>query len=111
AADEAVTPAQICVRSYGNDQQRVCENLARRTVDRCGDRAHPVTVTCVRHPGTEISLQNCSVQPLLRTTRGDVSARKTYDLLDEPTGPDYAGLLECALLQCTTAGGTRRPLG
>jgi hypothetical protein len=43
------------------------------------------------------------VQPFLRTTRGDVSARKTYDLLDEPTGPDYAGLLECALVQCTTA--------
>ena len=43
------------------------------------------------------------MQPLLRTTRGDVSARKTYDLLDEPTGPDYAGLLECALVQCTTA--------
>ena len=43
------------------------------------------------------------MQPLLGTTRGDVSARKTYDLLDEPTGPDYAGLLECALVQCTTA--------
>jgi len=43
------------------------------------------------------------VQPLLRTSRSDVSARKTYDLLDEPTGPDYAGLLECALVQCTTA--------
>ena len=43
------------------------------------------------------------MQPFLRTTRGDVSARKTYDLLDEPTGPDYAGLLECALVQCTTA--------
>jgi hypothetical protein len=43
------------------------------------------------------------VQPLLRTSHSDVSARKTYDLLDEPTGPDYAGLLECALVQCTTA--------
>ena len=43
------------------------------------------------------------MQPLLRTSRSDVSARKTYDLLDEPTGPDYAGLLECALVQCTTA--------
>src|SRR5579862_3447487 len=57
----------------------------------------------------EISLQNCSVQPLLRTSRSDVSARKTYDLLDEPTGPDYAGLLECALVQCTTAVLTVRP--
>ena len=37
------------------------------------------------------SLQNCSVQPFLRTSHSDVSARKTYDLLDEPTGPDYAG--------------------
>jgi hypothetical protein len=43
------------------------------------------------------------VQPFLRTSHSDVSARKTYDLLDEPTGPDYAGLLECALVQCTTA--------
>jgi len=43
------------------------------------------------------------VQPLLGTSRSDISARKTYDLLDEPTGADYAGLLECALVQCTTA--------
>src|SRR6202142_1561821 len=50
-----------------------------------------------------ISLQNCTVQPFLRTSHSDVSARKTYDLLDEPTGPDYAGLLECALVQCSTA--------
>ncbi len=44
-----------------------------------------------------------AVQPLLRTSHSDISARKTYDLLDEPTGVDYAGLLECALVQCATA--------
>ncbi len=49
------------------------------------------------------------MQPFLRTSHSDVSARKTYDLLDEPTGPDYAGLLECALVQCTTAVLTVRP--
>ena len=43
------------------------------------------------------------MQPLLRTSRSDVSARKTYDLLDEPTGPDYAGLLECALVHAHDA--------
>jgi hypothetical protein len=45
----------------------------------------------------------------MRTSQSDASARKTYDLLDEPTGPDYAGLLECALVQCTTAVLTVRP--
>lgn len=43
------------------------------------------------------------VQSLLGTSHSDISARKTYDLLDEPTGADYSGLLECALVQCTTA--------
>ncbi len=44
-----------------------------------------------------------AVQPLLRTSHSDISARRTYDLLDEPTGADYAALLECALVQCATA--------
>lgn len=39
---------------------------------------------------------------LLRTSRSDVSARKTYDLMDEPVGADYDALLDCALTQCAT---------
>jgi len=42
-------------------------------------------------------------RPLLRTSRTDVSARKTYDLIDEPCGPEYDALLDGALAQCTTA--------
>ncbi|MBV8194996.1 MAG: hypothetical protein JOY80_05655 [Candidatus Dormibacteraeota bacterium] len=38
----------------------------------------------------------------LRTSRIHVSARKTYDLIDEPVGPDYDALLDSALTQCTT---------
>ena len=33
----------------------------------------------------------------------DVSGRKTYDLMDEPSGHSYSALLECALRQCDTA--------
>jgi hypothetical protein len=40
---------------------------------------------------------------VLRTSGTDVSARKTYDLIDEPTGPDYDALLDCASAQCATA--------
>ena len=32
----------------------------------------------------------------------DVSGRKTYDLVDEPTGEDYRALLACARSQCET---------
>lgn len=32
----------------------------------------------------------------------DVSGRKTYDLVDEPTGDDYRALLLCARSQCDT---------
>jgi hypothetical protein len=44
-----------------------------------------------------------SSRPILRTSGTDVSARKTYDLVDEPTGQDYDTLLDCALVQCATA--------
>jgi hypothetical protein len=33
----------------------------------------------------------------------DVSGRKTYDLVDEPTGDEYRALLLCARSQCDTA--------
>ena len=36
----------------------------------------------------------------LRASRIDVSARKTYDLIDEPVGADYDALLDTALSQC-----------
>ncbi|MFN2582770.1 MAG: hypothetical protein ABR498_08535 [Candidatus Dormibacteria bacterium] len=36
----------------------------------------------------------------LRISKTDVSARKTYDLIDEPLGPDYDALLDSALNQC-----------
>jgi hypothetical protein len=38
-----------------------------------------------------------------RLTGVDVSARKTYDLMDEPVGADYRALLLCAQSQCDTA--------
>jgi len=41
-------------------------------------------------------------RPLRRTSHSDVSARKTYDLIDEPVGVDYDALLDCALTQCAT---------
>ena len=34
------------------------------------------------------------------TARADVSARKTYDLVDEPLGADYDALLDTAVTQC-----------
>jgi hypothetical protein len=40
--------------------------------------------------------------PVLRSQQSDVSARKTYDLIDEPVGADYDALLDCALTQCST---------
>src|SRR5205807_2418570 len=43
-----------------------------------------------------------ATRQLLRTSRSDVSARKTYDLIDEPVGADYDALLDCALTQCAT---------
>jgi hypothetical protein len=49
-----------------------------------------------------------SSRPIRRTSGTDVSARKTYDLIDEPTGPDYDALLDCALVQCATAVLTTR---
>lgn len=35
--------------------------------------------------------------------RGDASARKTYNLIDEPAGSDYHQLLDAALALCSTA--------
>ena len=52
AADQSVTPTQVRVDRHGDNEQCVCENLARSAVDRCGYRAHKVTVTRVRHAGT-----------------------------------------------------------
>lgn len=40
------------------------------------------------------------MSPFMRSTSVDVSARKTYDLIDEPVGADYHALLDCALSQC-----------
>jgi hypothetical protein len=56
-----------------------------------------------------------STRPLLRTSRSDVSARKTYDLIDEPVGPEYDALLDSALTQCATVvltvpGGMQHPV-
>jgi hypothetical protein len=50
-------------------------------------------------------------RPFLRTARVDISARKTYDVIDEPTGPEYDALLESALTQCSTVVLTVRPNG
>jgi hypothetical protein len=44
-----------------------------------------------------------STRPMIRLRSGDVSARKTYDLMDEPVGADYRALLNCALANCDTA--------
>lgn len=52
-----------------------------------------------------------SPRPFLRTARVDISARKTYDLIDEPTGPEYDALLESALTQCSTMVLTVHPNG
>jgi hypothetical protein len=38
----------------------------------------------------------------VRTARVDVSARKIYDVIDEPVGPEYDALLDSALTQCST---------
>jgi hypothetical protein len=43
-----------------------------------------------------------ATRPFLRSTRVDVSARKTYDVIDEPVGPEYDALLDSALTQCST---------
>ncbi|MGO8686010.1 MAG: hypothetical protein ACLQT7_02320 [Candidatus Dormibacteria bacterium] len=40
---------------------------------------------------------------IARLSGVDVSGRKTYDLVDEPTGDDYRALLLCARSQCDTA--------
>jgi hypothetical protein len=40
---------------------------------------------------------------IARLSGVDVSGRKTYDLVDEPTGDDYRALLTCARSQCDTA--------
>jgi hypothetical protein len=40
---------------------------------------------------------------IARLSGVDVSGRKTYDLVDEPTGDDYRALLACARAQCDTA--------
>src|SRR5215472_7494339 len=52
-----------------------------------------------------------SARPFLRTARVDVSARKTYDLIDEPVGPEYDALLDTAMAQCSTIVLTVRPDG
>lgn len=44
-----------------------------------------------------------ATRPNIRLRSGDVSARKTYDLMDEPTDGDYRALLTCALSHCNTA--------
>jgi hypothetical protein len=40
---------------------------------------------------------------IARLSGADVSGRKTYDLVDEPSGEDYRALLLCARSQCETA--------
>src|ERR1039458_5099518 len=40
---------------------------------------------------------------IARLSGVDVSGRKTYDLVDEPTGDDYRAMLVCARAQCDTA--------
>jgi hypothetical protein len=52
-----------------------------------------------------------ATRPFLRSTRVDVSARKTYDVIDEPVGPEYDALLESALTQCSTLVLTMRHNG
>ncbi len=39
-------------------------------------------------------------RPFLRTAGADASARKPYDIISEPTGDNYRGLLVSALSQC-----------
>lgn len=41
-------------------------------------------------------------RPLMRTSTVDVSARRTYNLLDEPVGDEYRALLAGALSHCDT---------
>ena len=45
----------------------------------------------------------------MRTARVDVSARKIYDVIDEPVGPEYDALLDSALTQCSTVVLSVRP--
>ena len=49
-------------------------------------------------------------RPFARSAAGDASARKPYDLIDEPTGDAYRGLVKGALSQCDTAA-LRIPAG
>jgi len=44
-----------------------------------------------------------SSRSLFKTSGADATARKTYDLIDEPVGSDYDALIESALGQCSTA--------
>lgn len=46
---------------------------------------------------------------LSRLSGVDVSGRRTYDLIDEPTGKDYSGLLEAAISKCNQAVVVRTP--
>jgi hypothetical protein len=52
-----------------------------------------------------------STRPFLRSSRVDTSARKTYDVIDEPVGPEYDALLDSALSQCSTVVLTVREEG
>jgi len=44
-----------------------------------------------------------SSRALFRTSHADTTARKTYDLIDEPVGLDYDALIDAAIGQCSTA--------
>jgi len=50
-----------------------------------------------------------STRRFVRTARVDVSARKIYDVIDEPVGPEYDALLDSALTQCSTLVLSVRP--
>jgi hypothetical protein len=52
-----------------------------------------------------------STRRFVRTARVDVSARKIYDVIDEPVGPEYDALLDTALTQCSTLVLSVRPDG
>ena len=43
-----------------------------------------------------------SVRPFLGTEHADLSARKPYDIIDEPIAEDYWGLIDGSLSQCDT---------
>ena len=58
-----------------------------------------------------IEPNHMSARPFLRNSRVDISARKTYDVIDEPAGPDYDALLDSALTHCSTVVLTEQSTG